>query len=114
MMIVRFFILGLLVCCHGTLAQKEFKNMDSLNAKLQCSAPVNLTEYGKARIELKEGTVYLNCIITEIRNGWLVYKKSGTLHDQMIDKIKRVRFEQAPLVLEFDELNKGKLSYVYD
>jgi hypothetical protein len=111
MMIVRFFILVSLVCCKSIVAQMEFNKLDSVNTKLQSSTPVDLNSFGKARIEMKEGTVFLNCIITEVRSNWLVYKKGGALHDQMIDKIKRVRFDQLPYILEFDEFNKGKLSY---
>lgn len=111
MMIVRFFIIGLLVCCKSTTAQMELNKLDSINVRMQSSALVDLNSYGKARIEMKEGTVFLNCVITEVRTNWLVYRKDGVLHDQMVDKIKRVRFEQLPYILEFDELNKGKLSY---
>ncbi len=109
----RFFILGLLVCCKS-FAQTNLSKVDSLNAKLLNGTPVDLSYYGKARIELKERVVYLNCIITEVNSIYVVYKKSGALHDQIIDKIKIIRFEEQPLILEFNDVNKGKIKYNYE
>ncbi|MBK7311598.1 MAG: hypothetical protein KBG47_04490 [Bacteroidia bacterium] len=110
----RFFILTILVCCNTTFAQLGIKRIDSLNAKMQSSIPVDLSYYGNARIQLKEGVTYLNCIILEVKPAWIVYKKRGVLHDQVTDKIKRIRFDEQPLILEFDEQYRGKLSFVYD
>jgi len=110
----RFFILSILVCCNTAFAQLKITRIDSLNAKMQSSVPVDLSYYGEARIELKEGTTYLHCIILEVKPTWIVYKKRGVLHDQVTDKIKRIRFDEQPLILEFDELYQGKLRFTYD
>jgi hypothetical protein len=110
----RFFILSILVCCNVAFAQISIKRIDSLNAKMQSSIPVDLSYYGEARIELKEGVTYLHCIIMEVKPTWIVYKKRGMLHDQVTDKIKRIRFTEYPLILEFDELYQGKLRFVND
>jgi hypothetical protein len=114
-MVVRFFTLIVLVCCEAGFAQVQCNNkIDSLNTKLQNGTPVDLSYYGKARIELKERVIYLNCTITEVNSLWVIYKKGGALHDQMIDKIKVIRFEEQSLKLEFNDLNKGKLKYNYE
>jgi len=110
----RFFILTILVCCNTTFAQIGIKQIDSLNAKMQNSIPVDLSYCGNARIQMKEGVTYLNCIVLEVKSTWVVYKKRGVLHDQLTDKIKRIRFDEQHLKLEFDDLNRGKLSFVYD
>ncbi len=111
-MIGRFFILTILVCCKTAFAQIGVNKIDSLNAKMLSSTPVDLSYYGDARIELKEGVIFLHCIILEVKPTWVVYKKRGALHDQVTDKIKRIRFNEQPLILEFDESYRGKLSYV--
>lgn len=110
----RFFILTILVCCNTAFAQIGINKIDTLNAKMQSTIPVDLSYYGNARIELKEGVTYLNCIILEVKPTWVVYKKRGVLHDQVTDKIKRIRFDDQPLILEFNELYQGKLSFAYD
>lgn len=108
------FTLTLLVCCNTSFAQIGINRIDSLNTKMESSIPVDLSYYGNAQIELKDGITYLHCIILEVKPAWVVYKKRGVLHDQVTDKIKRIRFDEQPLILEFNESYQGKLRFVYE
>lgn len=42
------------------------------------------------RIVLKDGSIKKNCKVIEIHEYWLVYEKDGSLHDLLIEKIKRI------------------------
>lgn len=108
-MYFRAVIIGFMLCGKLSFSQLSVSHIDSLNAKMLKQLPVNLSEFGWARIQLKDGTVLLNCLILEVKTNWIVYKKGGTLHDRSIDKIRVILFEERPLKIEFDELNKGKL-----
>lgn len=108
-MYYRAFIIGFMLCGKLSFSQLGVSCIDSLNAKMLKQFPVNLTEFGWSRIQLKDGTVLLNCLILEIKSNWVIYKKGGTLHDKAIDRISAIRFEEQPLRVEFDELNRGKL-----
>lgn len=108
------FIIGFMLCGKVSFSQLSVSSIDSLNARmLNQQFPIDLTKLGIARIELKDGTVLLKCEIFEVKSMYIVYKKRAVLHDQVIDKIKNIRFEDRRLKLEFDEKNRGKLTIVY-
>lgn len=113
-MYCRTFIIGFMLCGKVSFSQLGVSCIDSLNAKmLKKNYPIDLTKFGNARLELKDGTILSNCVITEIKEHWVIYKKRETLHDQAIDKIKVIRFDEHGFKLQFDEFDKGKLIKSY-
>lgn len=72
-MALRFIIIVLLFMQVRSASQIRPSELDSLNGLMHKNQPINLIKYGKARIELKQPTVFLNCMITEINSNYIVY-----------------------------------------
>ena len=69
-----------------------------------------LSKLAKTRIVLKDGSIKKNCRIKEINSYWIVFEKDGSLHDQMIDKIKRIEICDGKMnAVIFDKMNKPKV-----
>ena len=113
-MIIRFILIASVFAYGRSLAQIRPSEIDSLNSLMQKRQTIDLIKYGKARIELKYRTIFLNCIITQITSNNVVYKKGGALHDQAIDKIKVIEFDEYPIILKFDEFDRGTILFKFD
>ena len=76
---------------------------------------VLISKLKKTRIVLKDGSIKKNCRIKEINDYWIVYEKDGVLHDQQIDKIKRIEISDGTMnAVFFDDKNRPKIgSYTY-
>lgn len=83
--------------------KKEQKVSDLKNDSLL------LSRLTKTRIVFKDGSIKKNCRITEIREYWIVYEKDGSTHDQMIEKIARIEFNDGMKAIFFDEKNNPKV-----
>lgn len=56
------------------------------------------------RIVLKDGSIKKHCKLKEIREYWIVYEKDGSLHDLLIEKIKRIEIDNGTLkAIFFDD-----------
>jgi hypothetical protein len=63
---------------------------------------------GKGIIYTKNKRVIKNMRLAEIKAYWIIYKKDESLHDMMMDEIKRIEFPEAkpePVALEFENNN---------
>src|SRR3990172_7198428 len=59
------------------------------------------------RIVFKDGSIRKNCKVKEINDYWIVYEKNGSLHDLMIEKIRRIEISDGTTqAVLFDEKNK--------
>lgn len=63
---------------------------------------VNLKDLGYTRILLKDGTIKKNCIITEIGENGIVFIKDKVLHDLLIDRIKKIEFDEGEWYIHFE------------
>lgn len=59
------------------------------------------------RIVFKDGSIRKNCKVKEINDYWIVYEKDGSMHDQTIEKIRRIEIGDGTRhAVFFDEKNK--------
>ncbi len=73
-----------------------------------------LSRLENTRIIFKDGNIRKNCKVKEINDYWIVYEKDGSLHDLMIEKIKRIEIGNGTMpAVFFDEKNKPEISYEY-
>jgi len=64
------------------------------------------------RIVLKDGSIKKNCKVNEINEYWITYEKGGSMHDQMIDKIRRIELDDGTTQeVIFNQNNKPELIY---
>lgn len=69
----------------------------------------------RCRIVLKDGTIKKDCQIVAIHDHWIEYKKDGSLHDLLIESIRRIEIQDGRMnAVFFDEKHRPVLgSYVY-
>ena len=64
-------------------------------------------QLGEGRIILKDNRIYKRTKIHKIHPYWIEYVKNGSLHDLMIEKIKRIEIgREIQKVIVFDKKNK--------
>ena len=79
---------------------------------VQKSDSILLSKLGKTKIVLKDGSIKKNCRIKKIHSYWIVYEKDGALHDQQIDKIRRIEIEDGTMrAVFFDDKNKPRIDF---
>lgn len=89
-----------------SFAQKDSTKKETL-IEAEYGKPVILSQLGLTRIVLRNGNIKKDCKIVELHDYWIVYEKDGSLHDQMIDKIKRIELcGEVNSAIFFDEKNK--------
>ena len=78
--------------------------------QLEKKDSIPLSQLEKTRIVLKDGSIKKNCHIKEINDYWILYLKDGSLHDQAIDKIRRIEITDGTMrAVFFDENNRPRL-----
>jgi hypothetical protein len=74
-----------------------------------------ISRLGNTRIVFKDGSIRKNCKVKEINAYWIIYEKDGSLHDLMIEKIRRIEICDGTMqAIFFNEKNKPEIgTYVY-
>lgn len=110
-----FFAIGLSVILWVPLfarAQADSSTKTTL-IHSEYGKPVSLSEIGITRLVLKDGSIKKDCLIREINEYWIVYEKGGSLHDQMIEKIRRIEIgKDKAYAIFFNDKNKPILKRV--
>lgn len=92
-------------------AQTGSKGADSTKEKNSISRIQAIhSKFGTGRIILKDRGSIKSVIIQEIHPYWVVYKKDGSLHDQLIEEIEKIEIgREKQRVIFFDKNNKPKI-----
>jgi len=119
MIIISMLISLSMFLCVPVIAQTEVpgNSFRSDSNKKQMSLELQerkdsllLSRLGNTRIILKDGSIKKNCNVKEINEYWIVFEKEGSLHDQLIEKIRRIEIEDGRMqAVFFDENNKSMI-----
>ena len=100
-------ILLSIVLMFGLTAEAQNKTPDLSKAE-------DLKALGTGKIIEKDNSITKNIKLIEVKEYWIVYEKNSSLHDRMMDVIKRIEFPESkwgPLEISFPK-NKPELSYI--
>ena len=90
----------------GSVRSGSIKKQIALN-NVEQKDSILLSRLVNTRIILTDGSIKKNCKVKEIHEYWLVYEKDGSLHDQLIEKIKRIEIgDGTKQAVFFDEKNQ--------
>lgn len=95
-------IAGLLLYTGASCGQPASAPSNTLVQTTQGNL-VSLSSLGYTRIILKDGTAKKDCIIQEINENYIVYKKDRVLHDLQKDRIKRIELKDAYQAIYFED-----------
>ncbi|HLF33402.1 MAG TPA: hypothetical protein VI583_04165 [Cyclobacteriaceae bacterium] len=74
-----------------------------------------LKHLGIGRIIETDKTMIRNITLHELKESWIIYKKDGSLHDLLMEKISLIEFPESmwgSVTIEFPE-NMPKISLMY-
>ena len=118
-LITILFILCFTVPVFAQKSDSEIKSKDMNNsnnnmnvANKQVDSQL-LSRLVNTRIIFKDNSIRKNCKIVEINEYWIVYIKEGSMHDLMIEEIKRIEIgDGTTQAVYFDENNKPIIGYI--
>lgn len=112
--ILCFSVAGIAQKTNSEIKVKEVDNgSHDMNVVNKQKDSLLLTRLANTRIILKEFGIRKNCKIVEINEYWIVYIKDGSLHDLMIEEIKRIEIGDGSMeAVFFDKNKKAFVNYI--
>jgi hypothetical protein len=101
----RFLLLFMLITCSLT-AQFQAGQEDTLHWLYAGRSRIKFEGLGKVSLYLTDGTIKIHAVWISLHADHIVYRKSGVLHDLMIDRILFIETEDNGVRIRFNDKNK--------
>lgn len=105
--------IGLFLIGFTAFSQKSESTKVKYTTLMIGKNELNLKDLGYTRIVLKDGSIKKNCIITEIGENGIVYIKDRVLHDMLIDRVKKIEFDEGEWFIYFEADHQPVVSRDY-